>query len=194
MKNSTKRLLVSLGFLAIALIVTTTTTFAWFSFNNKVSVTGISATVTAQDGLYISTTETGVYGTTLVASNCFINGVDGTTVGAAKYELKDLTTTDSGATLKTKLGAAAQAYAAATTEPAVAEKKGAYVEFAFWLKSSSNYDVYLAKESTVTSSHTGTIGGAGNTPDIKAWMLLLLQLILMILQLLELQLLLRVIL
>jgi hypothetical protein len=201
MKNSTKRLLVSLGFLAIALIVTTTTTFAWFSFNNTVKVTGISATVTAQDGLYISTTENGVYGRTVDFKDCLVDGATSTQlVKNNVYELRDLSSADGTTYTKadgnaattsklstyTLVGDAGTYDAKATyytladgvyTKTTVADaddfgtKKATlytcttanYIEFAFWLKSSSSYDVYLAKESTVGSEHTA------KTPDIAAW-------------------------
>lgn len=54
MKHTKTKLLSSMLVLVLALVMATTATFAWFSMNSKVSVTGLDMNVTTQGDLFIS--------------------------------------------------------------------------------------------------------------------------------------------
>src|SRR5690554_4150296 len=53
MKNSTKRIIMSVLTLVLTVVALGTTTFAWFSIGNIATVTGISGNVQAGDGLEV---------------------------------------------------------------------------------------------------------------------------------------------
>src|SRR5690554_6169357 len=53
MKNSTKRIIMSVLTLVLTVVALGTTTFAWFSISNISTVSGVKASVQAGDGLEI---------------------------------------------------------------------------------------------------------------------------------------------
>lgn|SRR5574344_2775355 len=67
MTKTKKRLFASLAFLVLALLITTTTTFAWFTYNKQVSLTGISLNVSTEGSLLISDASDGLFTSTLAA-------------------------------------------------------------------------------------------------------------------------------
>ncbi|MEG2085497.1 MAG: hypothetical protein RR054_01215 [Clostridia bacterium] len=65
MKYSGRRIIIVSIAMVMALAMIATTTYAWFSMNQETFVNDFNVQVTAEDGLLISTSATGVYKTTL---------------------------------------------------------------------------------------------------------------------------------
>lgn len=169
MAKSKKRLLVSLAFLFIAMLVTATTTFAWFSYNAKVAVNGMNMTVTSKGSLLIAD------GWNEHASG---NETDGwvagwyTTAPTDQAAYKTSFTLSEGTNEGVKLDALTQK---ATPDGSLVYKDqetaaaaGSYYEYQVWLKSDTGaaMTVYLdptAAVTKLTSTHKGetAVEGAG---------------------------------
>ena len=69
MKKSLRKIIPAIAMLMISAALVGTSTFAWFSMNSKVTVTGMSVTTQVKDDLLIAPCETGT--TAIVADNLF---------------------------------------------------------------------------------------------------------------------------
>jgi hypothetical protein len=69
MRKLTKKLFLSILSVALAVVALGTTTFAWFTLGNEVTVGQISAEIVADEGIEISLGNTGKWYTSLSASN-----------------------------------------------------------------------------------------------------------------------------
>lgn len=150
MKNANKRLLISIAALVIAIALAATTTFAWFTMDTTPEVNDIDLTVTAQDGLYISTSadNDGTYRTSLT-----VTGTDEESVILNAITPKSATGSDFKKIKSGTWGVGADAIDAAATD---------YYTKTFYIRSQSQYDIYVkALEITATA--------AANRPNIEAW-------------------------
>ena len=78
MKKATSKILVAALSLIVAVAVATGTTFAWFSMNNKVTVTGMSVTTTVDSNILIAPSTAG---TTKSADSAFTKALNQSVVG-----------------------------------------------------------------------------------------------------------------
>ncbi len=167
MKSATKKLLISIMILAVAVSLAATSTYAWFTMNNEPELNGFDVNVTTQDGLYISltpATDTDPSLATAGLAGTFKSYVTKDEITAAilaynngqfatEGELKALShaTTANGNTFTVPAGI--DTVAGDTT----------HYTFRLYFYSNNEYQVALkASESAVTSV-------AGTTPDVAAW-------------------------
>ncbi len=136
MKNTKTKLITSVLMLAVAVVLATTTTFAWFSMNSEVETTGINMDVTTQGDLLISNAAKGTYGSTFALA-----AFDGTLVPITAAEKNS----ETGALTFNNLDASAA-------------DAGSYYSFDIYFKSITPYEVYLSEldlavaDMTVTNS------------------------------------------
>lgn len=78
MKKATSKILVAAMSLIVAIAVATGTTFAWFSMNNKVTVTGMSVTTTVDSNILIASSTAG---TGMADEEAFTQGIDQAVTG-----------------------------------------------------------------------------------------------------------------
>lgn len=141
MKKRSK-LLLAVSALCVSLAVSATATFAWFTTNEKVSVSGIDATVTtANSGIEVSATQNGTYSTTLSLAQA---------INAWAGELNHVTSADKGATITQKDG---------TT---VAGEKE-YFATTIWFRSTGKMSI----KATATALKAET--SSNITTTIRAW-------------------------
>lgn len=79
MKKNTARILIAVLCLIMAIGIATGSTFAWFSLNNRVTVTGMSVTTKVGDSLQIAADTLG--STAKQADSNFLNGLNQTVTG-----------------------------------------------------------------------------------------------------------------
>ncbi|MDD4315772.1 MAG: hypothetical protein PHC84_01275, partial [Clostridia bacterium] len=167
MKTATKKLLISVMILAVAVSLAATSTFAWFTMNNEPEVQGFDVNVTTQDGLYISLTPatgTDPADVTTGLAGTFKSYVTADEIVAAMLAYNDAAFADEGV-LKA-LSHATTANGNTFAVPAniiTAAGDTTHYTFRLYFFSNNEYQVALkASESSVTST-------PGTKPYVDAW-------------------------